>query len=140
VRLVDLLTAAAQAERLVVVLETQRRVRAAAYLSVAAAFSFGILIFLHIAIWFWLEPMFGQPVTAVILMIMDLAVSVGMVAAANSGKTKMIAEARMLRDRSLRAMWEFDVLLDAVGLARRSSGRGALVMLLAEGLAALRRR
>jgi hypothetical protein len=135
VRVVELLTSAAQAERLLITLEARRRMRAALCYGVASLFGAAVLILAHIGIWDWLVPMAGQPVTALILIGTDLAGAVALVVAAQAGQQAMINEARTLRDTSLRAIWEFDTLFDLLGLSGHSGRGGALAVLLTQMLA-----
>lgn len=106
----------------------QRQVMRAVYGAVAAVFLVGVLILLHIVVFYALGPYLGPLADSAVLLAVDLVIAVvfGVLAMRNTPDT-IETEARVIRDQSLRGMKEslaVAALIGPVGsIATRMLGR-----------------
>jgi len=128
VKTVDLGRAAAAAEVLLLKRMVQRQVMRAVYGAVAAVFLIGVLVLLHIVVFYALGPYLGPLADSAVLLAIDLVIAIvcGVLAMRNTPDAVEV-EAKLIRDQSLRGMKEslaVAALIGPVGsIASRMLGR-----------------
>jgi hypothetical protein len=137
-RSLDLLAAAAAAERLRLRLEARRAMRRILTVAIAALFALAAIGFAHVAGWQGAEHWLGALGASLLVGGIDLAIAIVLLLIAAGSRPEPAAiEARVVRQMSLRALRETDPLVEMI---QALGMRAALASLLSQALARLFRR
>lgn len=139
-RLLQMLSAAAQAEGIVLRRELRGVVRQAGWIAVALVFGVAALVTAHVAVVAYLRAIFGMPAAAAMVAASDVVIAGILLLVARRRADPVAEEARALRGTMLSAMARPGPVSNALGFALQGGAAKLLGAVAAELVAAWMKR